>query len=400
MSALALLALALLGLQALFTAAEVAIQQADGALLEGAGARRALELRGKPGVLRAACGLGQAAGAGGLGALASLGALSLGSPIPLVVAAPLALLCGKLGVGALARRHANALAPALSRPVGWLARPLGPLVRALARLAGARGDEVPTVTREQMVALLGSAGDGAVAPEDRGMIQRVFALSELTVRDVMVPLSAVDALPRETTVADAARRIVESGHSRLPVYKDRVDRVIGLVLHQDVLASEDWTGAVELIARPASYTPQNKRADQLLGDLRRDRQRLAVVVDEYGGAVGIVTVEDLLELIVGDIQDESDRPAGMVRPGTGPGEWHASGRAPLDELLRVTGLRLPEGDYESVAGFLLSVLGHVPRAGERVTVDGFALTVTRASERAVQEVSVRAVRQGPSPGLR
>ncbi len=403
MNGILLTAASLLGLQALFTAAEVAISEADHATLSGPRGRRARALAEHTGLLRATCGLGQAVGACGLGALAAMTGQRIGLPLLGLVSVPLCLLAGRLGVGRLARAHADRLAPALAAPVALLSLPLAPLVRLVARGTGANGDEAPSVTRAQMVQLIGSAGAGALRVEDRGMIGRIFALSEMVVRDVMVPLSAVDALPRETTLAEAAKRMVESGHSRLPVYKDRIDRVVGLVLHQDLLGETDWSATVETIARPAFYAPQNKRVDQLFPELQRSRQRLAVVVDEYGGAVGIVTVEDLLEQIVGDIKDESDRTAGNVRAGAGPGEWYASGRAPLDELHRETGLRLPEGDYESVAGYLLSVLGRVPRPGERVTVDGFTLTVTRASERAVQELSVRAVRedrQRPPAGLR
>lgn len=403
MSLTLLVGAGLLGVQALFTAAEVAIGEADEDALSGPAAKDALFLAEHAALLRAASGLGQIIGACGLGVVAA----SLGQQVELPMAGlltvPLCLLAGRLGVGALASRHADRLAPALAGPVAALARPLKPLIALLARATGANGDEHPAVTREHLVRLIGSAGEGALRTEDRAMIGRVFALSEMVVRDVMVPLSAVDALPRETPLAEAARRMVESGHSRLPVYKDRIDRVIGLVLHQDLLGETDWSVPLDRIARPAFYAPQNKRVDQLFPELQRSRQRLAVVVDEYGGAVGIVTVEDLLEQIVGDIQDESDRPSGNVRPGPGPGEWHASGRATLDELLHETGLRLPEGDYESVAGYLLSVLGRVPRPGERVVVGDFTLTVTRASERAVQEVSLRTtpvVRQPGRGGLR
>jgi len=398
----ALLALALLAIQWLFSAAEVVFDEHD----HGQHGRdhHAQGLHAHPGQLHAATALGQSLAALGLGLVGAIASASLlGSALPGLAALAPSLLLGRLLPRAVARAHGEALVSVLARPTATLAALLHPLVQLYARALGLSGKATQPATREEIRDLIGAAGAGAVRPEDRAMIQRIFDLADLEVRDVMVPLSAVDALPREATLADAARRMVESGHSRLLVYKDRIDRMVGLVLHLDLLAEDDWSGPVSQIARPAFYVPQNKRIDKLFPELQRQKQRLAVVVDEYGGAIGILTVEDLLEQIVGQIEDESDRPSTLVRPGASIGEWLASGRAPIDEIGGVTGLRLPEGDYESIAGYLLYTLGRVPRPGERVSVDGYIITVTRANERAVQEVSLRAAapnRQGPGGGLR
>lgn len=397
-----LIALALVAIQALFSAAEVVFDEHD----HGTHGRdhRAQGLHEHPGRLHAATALGQGIPALGLGMLgASVASQLHASPLLGLVALPLSLVVGRLLPRSIARAQGEALASALARPTAALAGLLSPLVHLYTRALGLSGKASQPATRAEMRDLIGAAGEGAVRPEDRAMIQRILDLAELEVRDVMVPLSAVDALPREATLADAARRMVESGHSRLLVYKDRIDRMVGLVLHLDLLHEDDWTGAVAEIARPAYYVPQNKRIDKLFPELQRQKQRLAVVVDEYGGAIGILTVEDLLEQIVGQIEDESDRPSTLVRPGASMGEWLASGRAPIEEIGGVTGLRLPEGDYESIAGYLLYTLGRVPRPGERVSLDGYVITVTRANERAVQEVSLRATspnRQGPATGLR
>jgi CBS domain containing-hemolysin-like protein len=150
--------------------------------------------------------------------------------------------------------------------------------------------------------------------------------------------------------------------------------------------------SVASITRPALFVPETKRVDQLLLDMRRARQRMAVAVDEYGGAVGIITVEDLLEEIVGEIEDESDREGPRVRR-LGEREWLASGRAEREHLEEECGLELPDGDFETIAGYILSTLGRIPRLGETVTVDAHTLTVSKVTDRAILEIYVRTSRR-------
>jgi CBS domain containing-hemolysin-like protein len=203
----------------------------------------------------------------------------------------------------------------------------------------------------------------------------------------MVPLISVVALPCGTSLADAARRMTETGHSRLPVYRDRIDQIVGIIIHQDLLGATDWAAPVEAVCRPAFFVPETKRVDELLAEMRSRRQRIAVAVDEYGGAVGIITAEDLLEEIVGDIHDETDRSGAMVRR-TGERTWLASGRAEGEHLEAAAGLLLPEGQYETLAGFLLARLGRIPQVGDGLTVEPFRLSVTKASDRAILEVLI------------
>ena len=208
----------------------------------------------------------------------------------------------------------------------------------------------------------------------------------MCIRD-RVPLIRVSAVPSTATCAEAVEAMIQSGHSRLPVYKDRVDDISGVILHQDLIGQDDWQVPVADIARPALFVPETKRVDQLLLDMRRARQRMAVAVDEYGGAVGLITVEDLLEEIVGEIEDESDRETARVRR-ISDREWIALGRAEREHLEEECDLELPDGDFETVAGFILSTLGRIPRLGESVTVGKHSLTVSKVTDRAVLEVYV------------
>ncbi|MCB9780159.1 MAG: HlyC/CorC family transporter [Alphaproteobacteria bacterium] len=311
---------------------------------------------------------------------------------------PLTLTFGELVPKAVYQHHADRIAPVVVFPLRALSVLFTPallLFEGVTRLLGAGADDSePAVTREEIRLLLADAPvDGllepaAIRPVDHQLIRRVFQFTESKVEDAMVPLIEVVAVPATTTVAQAARRMAISGHSRLPVYRDRIDQITGLVIHQDVLAAEDWDAPVQSVARPVLFVPESKGVDELLVEMRRQRAHMAVAVDEYGGAVGIITIEDLLEEIVGEIEDESDRSRDLVRR-TGEREWLASGRAEREHLEATCGLMLPDGDFETLAGYVLGALGRVPRPGEFVNVDDFTITVSKANERAVVELTLR-----------
>lgn len=315
---------------------------------------------------------------------------------------PITLTFGELVPKAIYQHHADRLAPLVVWPLkalSWAFAPALILFEKLATLLGAGpGQTRPAATREEIRLLLEAAhigpsgaegeGEDALRPVDRALIRRVFQFTESVVEDAMKPLIEVVAVSTGTTLSQVARKMALSGHSRLPVYRDRIDQIVGMVLHQDVLASKDWTQAVGDSMRPCMFVPETKRVDALLVDMRRQRAHMAVAVDEYGGAVGIITIEDLLEEIVGEIQDESDRDLVVVRR-SGEKEWTATGRAEADDLLQACGFVLPDGDYATLAGYILATLGRVPRPGELVTAEDFVLTVTKASDRAIQEVVLR-----------
>ena len=232
-----------------------------------------------------------------------------------------------------------------------------------------------------------AADDPNLSPEDKAMIRRVFAFTEAVVEDAMVPLINVVGVAEDSTCADAAEAMIRSGHSRLPIYRERVDDIVGVILHQDLMSEDNWSKQVSEIARTPLFVPETKRVDHLLLDLRRARHRMAVAVDEYGGSVGIITVEDLLEEIVGEIEDESDRGHQRVRR-ISERQWMAVGHAEREHLEASVGITLPDGDFETVAGFILTVTGRIPRVGEEVEWEQYVLTVNKANERAILEVLI------------
>lgn len=413
-SGLVVLALCLAG-QAFFSGSEIALMGADRLILQAraeegdSAAARVLAMLKNPTRLVGTCLAGVAiSSVTGTTVATSLAARFTDRP-SLVVAVALPFLtviaCELIPKSAF-HHHATVWAPRLVVPLNFISLLLTPalwvlerLTAGLYRLLGVKS-EGESVRREDIQLLLDNSPSGDIRAEEREMILRVFNFSETTVRDAMVPLIEVVGVPETATVADAVTVAVESGFSRLVVYRKRVDRIVGIVMHSDLMFAADNQAPVSSIMHAdLVYAPETKRVDQLFLDLRRRRQRVAVVVDEYGGGVGLISIEDILEELVGDIEDEFDRRRPLVRR-SGEAQWTASARVEGEALLALTGFELPEGDYETIAGFVLARLGHVPAVGERVTHAGWTLDVTKANERAILEILLTAPGGRPPPPAR
>ena len=203
----------------------------------------------------------------------------------------------------------------------------------------------------------------------------------------MVPLVDVAALPETASPADAVRLIQERGFSRIPIFSDRAFNIVGVVTAMDLLRRGGEAAELRGLMRPAAYVPETKHIDDLLREMQRNRLQLAVVVDEYGGAVGIVTVEDIVEQVVGEIRDEHDRTPDTVER-LPDGSYRVAGRASLDEVNEALEWELPRGEYETVAGLVLATLHRIPLVGEVFRVGRFTITVLEADNRRVLAVRI------------
>jgi CBS domain containing-hemolysin-like protein len=198
-------------------------------------------------------------------------------------------------------------------------------------------------------------------------------------------------LPETATPRDAIALIQQRGFSRIPVYRQRETNIVGVISAMDLLRRGAEGRRVDELMRQPYYVPETKRIDDLLRELQRGRIHMAIVVDEYGGSTGIVTLEDILEEIVGDIRDEHDRtPASVER--LPDGSYWVAGRTNIDELNEALDWTLPKRDYETVAGLVLATLGRIPRRGEQFQVPGYAITVLEADERRVAAVKIAPMR--------
>jgi putative hemolysin len=313
-----------------------------------------------------------------------------------VALTPIMLVFGEVIPKAIARERATGLILWLFPVIETLGRLLTPLTwganalvgRALALFGRERTSTRQFVSREELQLLLQMEPEEAdVTVSEAEMIDKIFDLGETAVREVMVPLVDVAALPETATRADAVRLIQERGFSRIPVFTDRVFNIVGVVTAMDLLRRGGEATDVRALMRPATYVPETKRIDDLLREMQKNRVQLAVVVDEYGGAVGIVTVEDIVEEVVGEIRDEHDRTPDTVER-LPDGSYRVAGRASLDEVNEALEWDLPKGDFETVAGLVLATLHRIPLVGEVFRVRRFTITVLEADKRRVLAVRI------------
>lgn len=319
-----------------------------------------------------------------------------------IILTPIMLVFGEILPKTLTQQRATAVALRTFDPLraaAWLLAPMvwiaNALVGAMLRSLGHRERRDPFVSRDDLRLLFQVEPQGTtdVKDEEREMIEGIFDLGETTVREIMVPLVDVVAVPEEATVEEAVARIRESGHSRLPVYRERIDHVIGIVTALDLLQRGATEESVKALLRPAYYVPETKRIDELLRELQRQRIQLAVVVDEYGGSEGIVSVEDVVEEIVGEIEDEHERQPSTLT-SLPDGSYLVAARLGIDELNEALEWDVPKKDYETVGGLILSALGRIPRPGEQVILGPYELSVVDADERRILKVKVKARDQG------
>ncbi len=301
----------------------------------------------------------------------------------------------------LAIANAEKTARRVSRPLGWFAVATTPVTKALSwisnwvvRLFGVNPKDLEEHhTSEDLKQIIDSSRmGGTLDPGEAGMLGGVFHLHEQEAREVMTPIPAVVTVNASETVEAALRRCVTSGHTRLVVIEDdNRDRVKGIV-HNNSLArlymSEGPDAPLDTVVRDALIVPETRPLDDLLHDLQVQRTSLSVVVDEYGRTVGIVTVEDILEEVVGEIEDETDPRAAALRKLTN-GDWFVRGHVSLGDL-EDAGIELPvdSDTYNSIGGFVFGELGRLPKRGDSVAVDGYTIRVEAVRENRIEAVRI------------
>ncbi len=318
------------------------------------------------------------------------------------ILAPLTLIVGESIPKLLTLRNPLAVARIATRPMRVLAFALAPalaaetaLSRWLRKTVGVSPEAASVfLSREDLVRLTQRGADAgqalpladAILPAEQQMIRRIFRFSRAEARKAMVPLVRVEALPDDTTLAAAIETVRREGFTRIPVFRRRITDIVGVVHVFDLLQAPDLTRPVSEVMRPVSYFAESMPLDEALVAMQRTGENLAVVVDEYGGASGILTIEDLIEEIVGEIEDEHDAAEELARV-LNRRTVAVLGRAPVAEINERFAIKLPEADeYATIGGLVVERLGHIPKPGEQVSVDGFTITVTRSDARAVREV--------------
>lgn len=301
---------------------------------------------------------------------------------------------------ALALRDPDATALALAGPLNLLATLLWPLIallnlvtRPLFHLISGRAEYPSTLVTEEELRLLVNVGEeeGVIEHEERAMIEGVIAFGDTLLREIMVPRVDIVAIPDDTPLDAALDVVVRHGHSRIPVYDETIDRISGILYAKDLIpALRDRQQQVPIrsLLRPAHFVPETMRVNALLEDLQRRKVHMAIIVDEYGVTAGLATIEDLIEQIVGEIQDEYDTEEPSVQP-IGPHEFIIDARVSIDDINELADLDLASESAERIGGLVYEQLGRVPRVGDQVDLDSATVTVLSVKGVRAQKLRLR-----------
>ncbi|HEV7594979.1 MAG TPA: hemolysin family protein, partial [Gemmatimonadaceae bacterium] len=330
--------------------------------------------------------------------------LTLGATLAIIVVTYLHVVFGELTPKAAALNHPEALARWLAPPLlffAWITTPftyfLNKSSQVILRALGQEkaGSEEAVHSPEEIRLLVEQSQEsGQMQAHDADLIDAVFEFSEKNAREVMTPRTELVALPVEATLSEVLSVVQESGLSRYPVYDESIDNIIGVVLAKDLLkllAPRANTDAFDLpsIMRPVHVIPGSREVEEVLADFKRLKEHLAVVLDEYGGTAGVVTMEDLLEEIVGEILDEYDTPEDAEAPlHTRAGETLVPGSTHIGELNEHFSLTVPDEDYTTIGGYVFGVLGRLPVVGDRVIAGGAIFTVREMDGRRIETLAV------------
>ncbi|MBN2045941.1 MAG: HlyC/CorC family transporter [Anaerolineales bacterium] len=289
----------------------------------------------------------------------------------------------------------------LQDPEGWTLRltPLAnviiavlyPFVFVPLRLAtNSQGQKLANITEEELIHLVEASHEaGEIEKDESEMIHSVFEFGDTLAKEIMVPRVDMLALEVDTPLEEAADQLLESGFSRVPVYENQIDNIIGLLYTKDMLQvwrSGDKITSLRPLLRPAQFIPETKKVDELLDEIQAARVHIAIVVDEYGGVAGLVTLEDIIEEIFGEIEDEYDEEVDELWRQVGPYEYIFDGRTLLEDINELLDTDLPTNEADTIGGLVFARAGQVPREGDSIVENGITLTVEELHERRVHLV--------------
>jgi CBS domain containing-hemolysin-like protein len=281
----------------------------------------------------------------------------------------------------------------LVRGINFILYPFLYIPLMLAKNFISRDETISSVTSEEFKSVLDVGEEtGVLEQDERKMIYSVFELGDTIVREIMVPRIDIVALDVNDGINESTKVFLDSGFSRVPIYEETIDNILGVLYAKDLLKA--WSGSMTLeslrdLFRPAYFVPEAKKVDELLAEMQDKRIHMAIAVDEYGGVAGLVTLEDIVEEIVGEIRDEYDDREEIFYRQIGENEFLCSGRMNLDDMNELLGRSIPVDEADTLAGLIYSRIGHVPDEGEKVIIDDLVLTVEEVIERRIREVRIQ-----------
>jgi len=337
------------------------------------------------------------------------GTVALGTVV--LVISYLSLVLGELVPKSLALRAPERIAGVVARPLEWLSRLISPVVQLLTASSnvvlwltrsGAKTTEALVSEEEVRYLVREGAEKGVFDDTEREFIQSVFDFADTTVRQVMTPRTEVHALELQTPCATALQAMIDSGFSRLPVYERDLDHIVGIIHIKELLRAQaqGTTACLGDVLHVAYFVPDSMQISHLFRDLQVRRTQMAIVVNEFGTVIGLATVEDILEEIVGEIRDEYDQDEERPIQELGNGRWLVDGAVPLSDLREQYHVPVEETDaYRTLAGFLLACLKDIPRGGETVTQEGYRFSITKMEGRRIAQIQIEQLTLPSAPSV-
>lgn len=318
-----------------------------------------------------------------------------------VMASTLVISLGELLPKLLFQRYANTWAPWIAGPVFYLQTPLAPFISVVSLYTRQIEKIVSPIDRawmgkktgrEELQTLIShDSTTEDIGLDEKKIIRRILKFREVSAKDGALPLTQVDAIDQDTTVRDAITEFDRSRHTRMPVYEGRIDNIVGVIDISAVFATDRTDASISSLMRAAHFVAETQKLEAVLLEMNTNGSKMSIVVNEYGGAVGILTREDIVEQIVGDLNDEDDLTKTAIRPD-GPDRYTVRAHVPIADLNQELKLGIPEGDYDTLAGFLLHDLKHIPKVGERHTIStdrGMILfRVLHASRKKLESIQI------------
>ena len=309
----------------------------------------------------------------------------------ILILSPLVVIFGQVVPKAIFQKRRNTMVLWSIYPLWFASKLFAPIlsmvnifVEGLLRLIGST--ENPFLTREELLHAIDIDDNKLKIGYREKIIKRIFRFSETAIDEVMIPLAHVCALSEDTPVREAIKLIRETGHSRIPIYKERIDHITGILIAFYLLGAGP-DEPIKNYSRAPFFVPETKAVDELLDEMKRGLAGMAVVVDEYGGAVGVITLEDIIEEVVGEIEDEYDKGIKFWRK-VSENEYLINTKIELDDLNEELRLSIPEGDYDTLSGFLLTEFGSIPNVGDKISHRNYTFIVTKASSRLIEEAKL------------
>ncbi len=312
------------------------------------------------------------------------------------------LIFGEIIPKSLAFANAEAISKRVAKPIEIISTGLFPLIKFFKILINGlyyflrmkKTKEKKEITEEDLITLIDAGKEeGVIEEEENEMIRNIFEFGDTTVKEVMIPRVDMACVPSDTKLNSILKLIKKIGHSRIPVYEEAIDNIIGILYAKDLLGIyEQWYASKEKfdlkgIIRDAYFVPENKKIDELLDIFQKDRIQIAIAIDEYGGTAGLITMEDVVEEVVGEIIDEYDKEIKLFEM-VGDNTVIVDGIIDIEKINEILNIEIPENDFETLAGFIFDLLGRVPKNGEKIKYKNFQMVIERVVKNRIRRVKI------------